>query len=156
MATSSCGTTPFRDHWFKINATTDLAGGLVETTAPQDMPAFAFNCDIATPMRQRGDAVFAVDLFLDVLVRSDGVTYGVYDQQELDDAVRRGWASEREAAGASTGLAELLELIEAGHLGAFLAEAQPFARVYAPPAMAMQPVPLQQVRLLQPSVRPSW
>jgi hypothetical protein len=107
-------------------------------------------------MLRRGEAVFAVDLLLDVLVRSDGVTYEAYDQQELDDAVRRGWASEREAAGANTGLVELLALIEAGRLGVFLAEAQPFARVDPPAAMAMQPVPLQQVPLLQPGVRPSW
>jgi hypothetical protein len=108
----------FRDHWFKINATTDLEGGLVETTAPDDVPPFAFNCDIATPMLRRGDAVLAVDLFLDMLVRSDGATYGVHDQQAFEDAVRRGWVSEREAAGASAGLQELLGFIESGLAGA--------------------------------------
>jgi hypothetical protein len=69
----------FRDHWFRINATTDLEGGLVETTAPDDVPPFAFN-----------------------------------------------------------------------------AEAHPFARVDAPAAPAMQPVPLHHVPLLQPGVRPWW
>jgi hypothetical protein len=146
----------FRDHWFKVNATTDLEGGLVETTAPADVPPFAFNCDIATPMLRRGDAVLAVDLFLAVLVRSDGVTYGVYDQQAFEDAVRRGWVSGREAAGASAGLRELLGFIESGRLVAFLAEAHPFARVDAPAAPAMQPVPLHHVPLLQPGVRPWW
>jgi hypothetical protein len=63
----------WRDHWFKINCTTDLCGRLIETTAPEDVPPFAFNCDIATPMVRDGDAVFAVDLWLDVLVRNDGV-----------------------------------------------------------------------------------
>lgn len=110
----------FADHWFKINATTDLHGGLVETAATNDVPPFAFNCDIATPMGRRGDAVLAVDLFLDVLVRSDGGTYEVHDQQALDDAVRRGWVSEREAAGAREGLAELLGLIQADRLVASL------------------------------------
>jgi hypothetical protein len=146
----------FADHWFKINATTDLHGALVETPVLQDGPPFAFNCDIATPMGRRGDAVLAVDLFLDVLVRSDGVTYGVHDQQALDDALRRGWVSEREAAGAREGLAELLELIQADRLVAFLAEAHPFAPVDAPAAPAMQSVPLRQVPLLQPGVRSSW
>lgn len=76
------------------------------------MPPFAFNCDIATPMLRRGDAVLAVDLFLDVLVRSDGVTHEAHDQPQFDDAIRRGWVSEREAAGARGGLAELTDLIK--------------------------------------------
>ena len=146
----------FRDHWFKVNATSDLEGGLVETTAPKDVPPFAFNCDIATPMLRRGDAVLAVDLFLDVLVRSDGVTYEADDQLQFDDAIRRGWVSKREAAGARGGLAELTDLIQAGRLVAFLAEAHPFAPVGAPLAPAMHSVPLGQVPLLQPGVRPSW
>jgi hypothetical protein len=95
----------FADHWFKINATTDREGRLVETSAPEEVPPFTFNCDIASPMRRHGDAVFAVDMFLDVLVRSDGVTFGVYDQREFDHAVRQGWVSQREAKGARDGLA---------------------------------------------------
>jgi hypothetical protein len=66
----------FGDHWFKVNATTDLEGRLVETTAPGEVPPFAFNCDISAPLLRRGDAVFAVDLWLDVLVREDGWTHG--------------------------------------------------------------------------------
>jgi hypothetical protein len=38
------------------------------------VPAFALNCDIATPMALQGGAVYAVDLFADVLVRKDGVS----------------------------------------------------------------------------------
>lgn len=86
----------WRDHWFKINCTTDLCGGFVETTAPDDVPPFTFNCDIATPMVRRGDRVFAVDLWLDVLVRGDGVTHGVHDHDDFDGALRRGWLSERD------------------------------------------------------------
>jgi GrpB-like predicted nucleotidyltransferase (UPF0157 family) len=38
----------FRDHWFKVNATSNLEGALVETTGPkEDVPPFAFNCDPA-------------------------------------------------------------------------------------------------------------
>jgi len=66
----------FAQHWFKVNLTTDLAGQIVETGDEQS-GRFAFNCDIATPMRRRGDAVFAVDLFADVLARADSVTYQV-------------------------------------------------------------------------------
>jgi hypothetical protein len=70
----------------------------------------------------------------------------------------RGGQREREAAGAQAGLAELVELIKAGRLVAFLAEAHPFAfaPVDAPAAPAMQSVPLGQVPLLQLGVRPSW
>jgi hypothetical protein len=146
----------FRDHWFKVNATTDPEGRLVETTAPEDVPPFTFNCDIATPMLRQVDAVFAVDLFLDVLVRQDGVTHGIHDQQEFDDAVRQGWLSQREAAGARAGLGELLGLIQAGRLVEFLADAHPFGGTAAPEAPAMQAVRLCEVPLLQPGVRPSW
>jgi hypothetical protein len=59
-------------HWFKINLTTDVHGQIVETGEPGSR--FAVNCDVATPMRRRDRAVFAVDLFADVLVRADAVT----------------------------------------------------------------------------------
>jgi len=75
----------FARHWFKVNPTTGLAGQIVET-GDQHSGRFAFNCDIATPMRRRGGAVFAVDLFADVLVRADSVTYQVCD---LEDASGR-------------------------------------------------------------------
>jgi hypothetical protein len=143
----------FADHWFKINATTDPQGRLVETTAPGEVPPFTFNCDIATPMRRRGDAVLAVDLFMDALVRSDGTTHGVYDHEQFDQAIREGWLSDREAAGARAGLTDL---IERDALLAFLAAAHPFGRTAAPAAPAMQSVPLREVPLVQPRVRPSW
>src|SRR5262245_34882003 len=66
----------FRDHWFKINVTTDLAGNLIETAPAPDIPAYAYTIDLATPMLRAGDgdAVYAVDLEVDVLVRADGST----------------------------------------------------------------------------------
>jgi hypothetical protein len=63
------------------------------------VPPFTFNCDIATPMLRRRDAVYAVDLWLDVLVRDDGVTHAVYDHHDFEEAIRRGLLSEREVAG---------------------------------------------------------
>jgi hypothetical protein len=68
----------FADHWFKVNITTDPQGRLVETTPPGHVPPFALNCDSATPMVRHRDAVLAVDLWLDVLVRSDGTAHSVY------------------------------------------------------------------------------
>ena len=99
--------------WFKVNLTTDLACQIVET-GDQQSGRFAFNCDIATPMRRRGGAVFAVDLFADVLVRADGVTYQVCDLGELDQAHRSGLILPAEARGARSGLAELTGIIEQG------------------------------------------
>jgi hypothetical protein len=43
----------FAEHWFKINVTTDLSGGLTET-GDDGTRRFAANCDIATPWS--GDA----------------------------------------------------------------------------------------------------
>jgi hypothetical protein len=100
--------------------------------------------------------VFAVDLFMDVLVRSDGITHGVYDHEEFDQAIREGWLSDREAAGARAGVEELTDLIERDALLGFLAAAHPFGRTAAPAAPAMRSVPLREVPLLQPGVRPSW
>jgi hypothetical protein len=112
-----------------------------------------FNCDIATPMLRRDDAVFAVDLWLDVLVRADGMTYGVHDHDDFDEAIEYGWLSEREAAGAREGVRELVELIE---LLAFLAGVHPFDSAPAPAAPDEQRVPLSAVPLLQPEARASW
>jgi hypothetical protein len=52
----------FRDHWFKVNCTLDSDANFIETTsAEDDVPPFAFDCDIATPMLRRDNALFAVD-----------------------------------------------------------------------------------------------
>jgi hypothetical protein len=146
----------WRDHWFKINCTTDLRGRFVETTAPDDVPPFTFNCDIATPMVRRGDRVFAVDLWLDVLVRGDAVTHGVYDQDEFDEALTQGWLSEREQAGARSGLGELIDLIRRHALIDFLAALHPFIPTDVPEAPPMERVELSEATLLRPEARASW
>ena len=125
----------FADRWFKINVTTDLEGNLVETGSEGGLRRFAFNCDIATPMHASGDAVYAVDLFLDVLVRRDASRCAAYDDEEFEEAIRRALISPAEAAGARHGLNELVALIERGDLLAFLAEVCPFGRSVAPPAL---------------------
>jgi hypothetical protein len=95
----------FARHWFTINLTTGLSGQIVETGGDEPGSRFAFNCDIATPMRRRGDVVYAVDLFTDVRVRVDGVTCRVCDLEELEQARRRELISPGEADGAGRGLA---------------------------------------------------
>lgn len=134
----------FRDHWFKVNCTFDLSGRLVETPA-DDGRRFAFNCDIATPMVQVGSSVFAVDLEVDVLVRSDGRTYEVIDWDDFEFARRRGWMSSREADGARKGLMELTGLLEQGAFVEFLESVYPFDPSSAPPALPMRRVSLDEV-----------
>ena len=114
----------FGDRWFKINVTTDQQGELVETGAPQQR--FAFNCDIATPMERDGDATFAVDLFVDVLVRADLRSIRVGDEDEFEQALSVGLVSPAEGEQARRGVAELLELVQAGTLLPWLDELSPF------------------------------
>ena len=102
----------FTRHWFKVNLTTGLDGRIVETGGDDPGSRFAFNCDIATPMRRRGGDVFAVDLFADVLVRADSLTYRVCDLEELDRARLTGLVLPAEERGARGGLAELTGIIE--------------------------------------------
>ena len=70
------------------------------------MPPLAFNCDIATSMLRRDNAVFAVDLWLDVLVASHGVTHAVNDEDDSEEAISHGWLSQREVAGARAELGQ--------------------------------------------------
>lgn len=139
----------FAEHWFKLNVTTDRDGHLVETRSPEPgIPPFAVNCDIATPLVwQDGNAV-AVDLFLDVLVRQDARTYQIRDQDEFDQAVRDGLITPAEAAGARTGLATFVRLIEEQSLMPFLAGVVPFGLSTAPAALPESVVPLAEVELL--------
>jgi Protein of unknown function (DUF402) len=145
------------DEWFKINVTFDRAGSLVETPAGSGISRpFAFNCDIATPMRTGPSAVYAVDLFLDVLVGADARTYDVVDEDEFEQAVAGELVSAGEAVGARRGLVRLTELIERGGLIAFLEAVCPFGPSPAGPALPMLRTPLAEVPLVQPGRRPTW
>ena len=85
-------------------------------------------------MLRRDNALFAVDLWLDVLVRCDGCTYGVYAEDDFDEATRRSWLSRREAASARAGLRALVALIERQQLVGFLAAVHPFGPAATPAA----------------------
>ena len=146
----------FPDRWFKINVTTDRAGNFVEEQVDPTPIPFCFNCDIATPMVSDGSTVFAVDLWIDVLVRADGVAYYVGDEDEFADAMANGWLSQREADGARAGLGELIDIIERKQLIAFLSELQPFRSTQAPPGYAMRRVLASSFPLVHPYLRPSW
>ncbi len=143
-------------HWFKINLTTDLAGQIVETGGDEPGGRFAFNCDIATPMRRHGTAVLAVDLFADVLVRANAASYRVCDLDELGRASRDGLIVRAEARGAARGLAELTTIIERGDLLAFLSRACPVGPLQPPAAAPVGHVPLSRVPLLHLGSRAAW
>jgi hypothetical protein len=146
----------FARHWFKVNLTTDLDGRTVETGGDDPGSRFAFNCDIATPMRRRDSAVYAVDLFADVLVRADGVTYRICDLEEFQQAHSRGLILPGEAQGAQRGLAELTGIIERSELAAFLRQAYPATPLNPPPASPADRIPLMQVPLLSEANRATW
>lgn len=146
----------FLDEWFKVNVTFDRAGALVETPARQGTPPFAVNCDISTPMLSAAAAVYAVDLFVDVLVRADGLAHEVVDLDEFDAAIAAGLLSFSEAAGARSGLERLVAIIARGDLLAFLHGAWPFDPSVAGPALPMRRFAVTDVPLVQPGRRLTW
>jgi hypothetical protein len=125
-------------------------------TGDQQSGRFAFNCDIATPMRHRGDAVFAVGLFADVRVRADSISYQVCDLEELDRARLTGLVLPAEARGDRDGLAELTGIIEQGDLLGFLSRACAIGPLDPPPAAPCRRAPLAQVPLLGTESRRAW
>jgi len=140
----------FASEWFKINVALDSEGTLIETPAGPDHPAFTFNCDIATPMRCKSNTVFSIDLFVDVLVRQDGRTYHLKDDDELESAVRTGLVSPHQFASARAGSTRLVGLIKAGGLIPFLHGTFPFGSSTAPEALPVEHHPVAGVPWLQP------
>jgi hypothetical protein len=144
----------FSEEWFKLNITFDLAGQMVETGS--DSTRFAVNCDIATPMRRVGSDISAVDLFLDVLVHSDGLTYTVVDEDEFAEARSTGLISPSEAAAAVRGLDRLIGWIGSGRLGSLMAETDPRLAAQAPAPLPFQRAPLSEIPSVMPGRRPTW
>ncbi len=155
-----CGTLlrhyAFPDRWFKINCTTNLSGNFVEEQRDPALIPFCFNCDIATPMLRQSNAVFGVNLWIDVLIRSNGASYQVIDEDDFAYATQQGWLSEREAHGARSGLDELLDMIDRKELIAFLSDLHPFRPTTAPAAIDMRRVPQANFPIVHPGLRPTW
>jgi len=105
-------------------------------------------------MPRRGADTFAVDLFDDVLVRADGITFVVTGEDEMRKAAEDGLISQREAAHAAAELELLTALISGGRLLEWLAAACPFGPAGAPPARPVKRVPVPA--LLLPGERATW
>lgn len=139
----------FANEWFTVNVTFDGHGHVVETASSPDHPAFAFNCDIATPMRREGDSVYTIDLFADVLVRRNGQTFEIKDEEELEHAVTGGLVSGHEFDSAQLGIERLVGLIESEDLIPFLEAVCPFGPSHAPEGLPVIHVPVSEVPWLQ-------
>jgi hypothetical protein len=102
------------------------------------------------------DAVYAVDLYADVLVGADGASYQVKDVLELEEATAGGLLSKNEYRNACRGLDRLIGLIGNGELVSFLDKVFPFGPSSAGPGLPMARKILEQVPQLQPRHRPTW
>ncbi len=129
------------DHWFEVNCAFTTDGDLIEEQGA--LTPWAFNCDISTPHLTQGDSVYNVDLELDVLVAADGIRHTIKDRDDFATAVDKGWIGPTEARGAQQGLAELLAIVEQGHLRRFLESVRPFDTLQT---QALQP-PVRRRRL---------
>lgn len=143
----------FAGEWFKLNATLDVDGELIETGAAGD--EYVVNCDIATPLRWIGPDATAVDLFLDVLVRRDG-SYRIVDRPDFDDACSRQLISGSEARNAESGLKSLLHWITSGRLQELLNEPARHLAAQAPPPLPFVRSPLVDVPAVAPYSRSTW
>jgi protein associated with RNAse G/E len=146
----------FRDEWFKVNVTIDRTGEVVEPEPSLIGKSFAYNCDIATPMELVAGAVCATDLFVDVLVRQDGVNHEVVDLDEFDQAIADRQISQNEAMHVRSGLARLVALINSGDLYAFLNGVCPFGPSTAESMLPVLRASLDSLPAVQPGRRPTW
>ncbi|MFZ5826854.1 MAG: DUF402 domain-containing protein [Bacillota bacterium] len=141
----------FRDHWFEINCSLNLAGQFITEPGPI---VWTFNCDICTPTRVVGRNAYTMDLFLDVLVAPDGRAHIVIDEEDFAEAIQRRWLTPEEQLGARRGLDELLSIISGPGLLPFLNEVCPFGDVSdAEPQPPLTTLPLSRVPLLAPGRR---
>lgn len=124
----------FPDRWFEVNCSLDLAGRFV--TERHHGVDWCFNCDLSTPTAWDATGIYNMDLWLDVLVEPDGRTHAVIDEDDFAEAIRHGWLTPAEQAGARQGLADLLATIRGQGLLPFLEQVCPFEDVVdcdAPP-----------------------
>jgi hypothetical protein len=143
----------FADEWFKLNATFNMDGDLIETGPAEER--FTINCDVATPLTWVGSDATAVDLFLDVLVFKDG-NYRVVDHSEFEDACSRQLISSTEAEYAVAGLTRLIHWITSGRLHDLVSELPRHVVGDAPPPLPFYRSPLAAVPAVAPYLRPTW
>jgi len=89
------------DHWYSVVKVRDLEGKHT-----------GYYCDIATPPRILKDGTLEfTDLFLDLWVSPD-LRFKVLDEEELENAFRRGWIRKRLYHRAKTELKNLIRTVE--------------------------------------------
>lgn len=137
----------FADEWFKLNATFNPVGNLIEP-GPPDGP-FAVNCGIATPMVRIGHDISAVDLFLDVLIGIDG-SYRIVDRDDFEQSISARLISPSEARCGEAGLERLVHWIESGRLLSLLAETAPASAAHAPSPLPFKRTPIHLVPRSRP------
>jgi predicted RNA-binding protein associated with RNAse of E/G family len=90
----------FLGKWFTVGKIRNLQG---EHTG--------YYCDIVTPPRLLDDGVELVDLFLDLWVSPD-LRYKVLDEEELDEALLKGWITKKLYTKAKKELQKLIRMVE--------------------------------------------
>jgi predicted RNA-binding protein associated with RNAse of E/G family len=88
--------------WYTVVKVRDLRG---EHTG--------YYCDIVTPYRLVGNWIETTDLFLDLWV-SPNLRYKTLDEEELAEALRKGWVSKRLYTKAKAELQRLVQMVENG------------------------------------------
>lgn len=129
------------DRWLSVFTTFDEQLAL----KPDSNPAFpfAFNCDITTPHYCRGNAIFTSDLYIDVLVGTDGYTYQMKDMEDFERAFTLGLFGKTWYEGAKREAEWLAELLERNRFLDFLNGVAPFPRTtsaYIHPPMRRCPI----------------
>lgn len=145
----------FKNEWFKLNITYDSFGQLIDAGQDEDGFLFAINCDISTPMTEIGSDIASVDLFLDVLVDSNG-NFKVVDQDGFYFAFTHGLISIHEVNNAEKALEKFISWIESGYLFSFLSSIPTDTVNSAPVPLPFKRVDITQFPALAPEKRGTW
>ena len=116
----------FLDRWLSVFVTFDEQLGL-KSDSDHSFP-FAFNCDITAPHYYRRDSIFTTDLYLDILVGTDGSTYQIEDSEDFQKAFDVGFFGRGWFDGARQETERLIDVLESGRFLDFLNEVEPFPR----------------------------
>ncbi len=96
------------DKWFSIGKIRNLRG---EHTG--------YYCDIVTPPKLSGDWIELTDLFLDLWVSPD-LRYRILDEDELEEALKKGWINRQLYEKAKKELWKLIRMVEKGRFPPYL------------------------------------